>query len=138
MSNNQQTRTPENVIERALWNADALHSSPANYHRQADLIMRALTLAGFTIEDTLHPAMEEPDQEIYQSRTHSEIMAEDTLHPAMEVRISFERLEAEDTAPLSFGEANGIRAFFDMVLNDDSLVYRFGQVEIRGTAEAEG
>lgn len=49
----------------------------------------------------------------------------------MEVHIPFERLEAEEDEPLSPGEVNGLRAWFDMVLNDPNLVYRFGQAEVR-------
>jgi hypothetical protein len=49
----------------------------------------------------------------------------------MEVRISFERVEAEDQdEQLSPGEIKGIRAFFDMMLRDPNLVYRFGEVQI--------
>jgi len=48
----------------------------------------------------------------------------------MEIRIPFERLETEENEPLSPGEINGIRAFFDMFLNNAELMYRFGNVQV--------
>ena len=48
----------------------------------------------------------------------------------MEIRIPFERLETEENEPLSPGEINGIRTFFDMFLNYADLMYRFGDVQV--------
>lgn len=45
------TRVPQNVIQTALRNADALPGLPKSYSFRADLIMQALAEAGFSIKD---------------------------------------------------------------------------------------
>lgn len=55
------TRVPQNVIQTALRNADALPGLPKSYSFRADLIMQALAEAGFSIKDARTSSTDSPD-----------------------------------------------------------------------------